>query len=134
MFALGVAPPPKVDPDDVTTHPLLMDDKLRRDWFACMEASFQAPRRYVPGGWGPIDDYYVRTPGSVVFYDEIQPDHDQGDAARIEYLKQITMETYDTPHRTVQQIRRERRAEHALRDNESVATARRAQWQIPTRA
>ena len=133
MFALGVAPPPKVDPDDVMTHPLLMDDKLRRAWFARMEESFRAPRRYIPGMNGPTDDS-LNVAGRVVFYDEIQPDHDQGDWARIEYLKQITIENYNTPHRTVQELRRERRAAEAARDNERGAAARRAQRQIPTRA
>ncbi len=133
MFALGVAPPPSVDPDDVMTHPYLLDDKLRRQWLSGLEEMFLAPRRYVPGMNGPIDDSLV-VAGRVVYYDEIQPDHDQGDAARIEYLKQITMATYDTPHRTVQELRRERRIEHAARDNERAARARRAQWQIPTRA
>ena len=129
---------PPVDPDDVMTHPLLMDDKLRREWFAHMEQAFRAPRRYIPGMNGPIDDYYVRMPmcGAVVFYDEIQPDYDQDDWARIEYLKQITMECArdNTPHRTAQELRRERRIEQASRDYERGAAARRAQWQIPTRA
>ena len=115
------------------THPFLLDDKLRREWRSGLEQKFQAPRRYVPGGWGPIDDS-LNVAGRVVFYDEIQPDHEQADWARIEYLKQITIERYNGRHRTVQQLRRERRAAEAARDNERLAVTRRVRWQRPTRA
>ena len=115
------------------THPYLLDDKLRRQGLSGLEEMFLAPRRYVPGMNGPIDDSLV-VAGRVVYYDEIQPDYDQGDSARIEYLKQITMATYDTPHRTIQELRRERRAASAARDNERFAVTRRVRWQRPTRA
>ena len=116
------------------THPYLLDDKLRREWMSGLEELFLAPRRYVPGYSGPIDDSYVRAPGRLVYYDAIQPAYDLDDAARIEYLKQITMATYGTPHRTIQHLRRERRAAEAARDNERFAVTRRVRWQRPTRA
>jgi len=116
------------------THPYLLDDKLRGEWLSGLEELFLAPRRYVPGGWGLTDDSYLPMPARLVYYDEIQRDYDQDDAERIEYLKQITTERYNGTHRTVQQLRRERRAVEAARDNERFAVTRRVRWQRPTRA
>ena len=54
---------PPFDPDDVMTHPYMLDDTLRKEWLSGLAQSFRAPRPYVAGYAGGKDDHFVRTRG-----------------------------------------------------------------------